>query len=139
MQKRVWLFYYFNLERNYDVLKSKSPCILLKTLIKTKQNRKWLTRHTVLERQTFPFNSYKNRKLEVKLSWVGARIFCTVYFVRRKFFQHLCFISVHSVLNTLLEHTYFYISKNMTSYTFLLGFKIVESLQCILKVSNGFN
>ena len=25
----VWLFYYFNFERNYDVLKSKSPCILL--------------------------------------------------------------------------------------------------------------
>ena len=28
--KYVWLFYYFNFERNYDVLKSKSPCILLK-------------------------------------------------------------------------------------------------------------
>ena len=26
----VWLFYYNNLEGNYDVLKSKSPCILLK-------------------------------------------------------------------------------------------------------------
>ena len=25
----VWLFYYFNFERNYDVLKSKSPCFLL--------------------------------------------------------------------------------------------------------------
>ena len=25
----MWLFYYFNFERNYDVLKSKSPCILL--------------------------------------------------------------------------------------------------------------
>ena len=28
-QNCVWLFYYFNFERNYDVLKSKSPCILL--------------------------------------------------------------------------------------------------------------
>ena len=25
----MWLFYYFNFERNYDVLNSKSPCILL--------------------------------------------------------------------------------------------------------------
>ena len=25
----MWLFYYFNIEGNYDVLKSKSPCILL--------------------------------------------------------------------------------------------------------------
>ena len=25
----MWLFYYYNFERNYNVLKSKSPCILL--------------------------------------------------------------------------------------------------------------
>ena len=29
-QKHVWLFYYFNFERNYDVSKSKSSCFLLK-------------------------------------------------------------------------------------------------------------
>ena len=28
-QNCVWLFYDFNFERSYDVLKSKSPCILL--------------------------------------------------------------------------------------------------------------
>ena len=31
---------------------------------------------------------------------------------------------MHSVLNTLSEYTYFYISENITSYTFLLDFKI---------------
>ena len=41
---------------------------------------------------------------------------------------------MYSVLNTLSEYTYFYISKNITSYTFLLVFKIAESLQCILKL-----
>ena len=40
---------------------------------------------------------------------------------------------MYSVLNALSEYTYFYISKNITLYTFLLDFKIVESLQCILK------
>ena len=40
---------------------------------------------------------------------------------------------MRSVLNTISEYTYFYISKNITSYTFLLVFKIVESLKCILK------
>ena len=45
----------------------------------------------------------------------------------------MCFISVYSVLNTLSEYTYFYISKNITSYTFLLVFKIGQNLQCILK------
>ena len=42
---------------------------------------------------------------------------------------------MYSGLNTPSEYTYiyFYISKNITSYTFLLDFKITESLQCILK------
>ena len=43
---------------------------------------------------------------------------------------------MYNVLNTLSEYTYFYISKNITSYTFLLVFKIVESLQCILNLSS---
>ena len=43
----------------------------------------------------------------------------------------MCFISMYSVLNAHL-----YILKNITSYTFLLVFKIVESLQCILNPTN---
>ena len=34
-QNCVWLFYYFNSKRNYDVLKSKSPCNLLNKNIKS--------------------------------------------------------------------------------------------------------
>ena len=49
-------------------------------------------------------------------------IFCIVDFVRRKFFEDLCSISMHSVLNTLSEFKYFYISKNFTSYTFVTCF-----------------
>ena len=44
-----------------------------KLQIKTIRNRKWKTPHTVLERQTLCFSSYKNRNLEVKVWWVGAR------------------------------------------------------------------
>ena len=40
---------------------------------------------------------------------------------------------MYSVLNNLSEYTYSYIDKNITSYYFLLAFKIVKSLQCILK------
>ena len=68
--KTVWLFYYFNFERNYDVLKSKSPCTLLNkniNLIKTKRNQNWKIPHTVLETRTLCFSSYKNCKLKVKL------------------------------------------------------------------------
>ena len=39
---------------------------------------------------------------------------------------------MYSLLNTLSKYTYFYISRNITSYTFLLAFKNVKSLQCIL-------
>ena len=37
-QNCVWPFYYFNFERNYDVLKSKSPCILFNKNINLNKN-----------------------------------------------------------------------------------------------------
>ena len=43
-------------------------------------------------------------------------------------------MSMYSVLNTLSEYSYFYISKDITSYTFLLVFKIIDNFQCILKL-----
>ena len=90
------------------------------------------------KRPSLSFSSYKNRKLIVKLWWVGAHkrkksIFCTVYFVRRKFFYHLCFISMYNVLNTLSEYLYFTYQKILVHTLSLLVFKIVESLLCILK------
>ena len=41
-----------------------------------------------------------------------------------------------NVLNAFSECIYFYISKNITSYTLLLvNLLIVESVQCILKIT----
>ena len=57
-------------------------------------------------------------------------IFCTIYFVRRKFFD-ICFILLYSVLNTISEYTYFSVSKNVTLYTALLVFKHVKSVSLI--------
>ena len=34
----MWLFYYFNFARNYDVLKSKGSCILLNKIINFNKN-----------------------------------------------------------------------------------------------------
>ena len=50
-------------------------------------------------------------------------LFCTVNFIWRNFFNNCVFISVYSILNTLSEYTYFYISKNITSYPFVACFK----------------
>ena len=181
----MWLFCYFNFERNYDVLKSKSAGILLNKNInfnkKETESKTENHTYTVLERRTFygaisnpdvpcskplggskvdsPFhlsefnkrsisffikffflNIYKNHKLKPR--WVRAHASKKrgffVLFVRRKYFSHLCFMSMYSVLNTLAEYTIFYISKNNTSCTFLLVFKIWESLQCILNTDCRF-
>ena len=43
---------------------------------------------------------------------------------------------MYSICSAFSECTYFYISKKINSYTFLLVFKIVESLQCILNQKN---
>ena len=34
----MWLFYYFKFERNYDFLKLKSPCFLLKENVNFNKN-----------------------------------------------------------------------------------------------------
>ena len=43
---------------------------------------------------------------------------------------------MYSVLNTFLEYIYFYISRNITSSTFLLVFKTVKNLSVFLKMDS---
>ena len=133
-QNWVWLLYCFHFERNYDVLKSKSPCILLNKIINFNKNEtesKMENPTHSLERQTLCFDSYKNRKLKVKLWWIGALeikkgIFCIVYFVRRGcFFEDICFISLYSILNTL--YTYFYIKKTLLHILHILLLLVFKS------------
>ena len=38
----MWLFYYFDFERNYDVLKWKILCILMKKNINFNKNKTWI-------------------------------------------------------------------------------------------------
>ena len=58
-----------------------------------KRNRKWKIPHTVLERWTLWFSSYKNRHYKIKLWWARARerkkegIFCTFILPKRNFFN----------------------------------------------------
>ena len=106
--------------------------------LKAKLNPKWKIPHTVLERRTLCFSSYKNRKLKVKLWWAGARKRKKRAFSVLFFFSEWNFFNIYVLSQCIVhwrdfsEYTYFYITKNITSYTFLLVFKIVESLQCVL-------
>ena len=118
------LFYDFHFERNYVVLKSKSPCFLLKKiqiLIKTKRNQK-------ME------NATHNLRDELELARETRG-----HFLYRLFCPNEIFLTIVFYLNAYCiqcimysEYTCFYISINITSYAFLLVFKIVENHQCIL-------
>ena len=57
--------------------------------------------------------------------WPGVQkeeIFCTVYFVRGNFFNIRVLPQCIVYFNTLTEYKYFYISKNISSYTFVACF-----------------
>ena len=137
-QNCVWPFYNFNFERNYDVLNSKSPCILNKNKNFTEMESKWKLPLTVLERRILCFSSYKNHKLKVKIRWVGPRErkrvhFLYLLFCPKEIFFNIRVLSKCKVYWTHFQNLHTLILKNITSYTFLLVFKIVKSLQCILK------
>ena len=59
------------------------------------------------------------------MSWGSQKkkedTFCSVYFVRNFFLTFVFYLNV-----SLLEYTLFYISKEITSYTFSLVFKIAK-------------
>ena len=124
-----------------DVLKTLIfPCLLLNgniTFYKNKAESK--IPHTLLERRTLCFPSYKNHELSAKLCWVGAlerkkSAFFKTFILPDGLFFNICFfISMYSVLNKPSEYVYFYVSKTLFHMPFCLFFKIVESLQCNLK------
>ena len=104
---------------------------------KTKWNWKWKIPLTVLEGRTLCFGSYKNQiKSKTVMTWSSWKkkegIFCTVYFVRRKFFN-ICVLSQCIVYWIHFQNIYtFTYQKTLLCTPLLLVFKIVESLQCIL-------
>ena len=65
-------------------------------------------------------------------------IFCTVYFVRRKFFKHFCFISMYSALNILSEYILLPIRKHDFIH-FFACFWNRRKPQCILDVEKSTN
>ena len=66
------------------------------------------------------------------------RAFLYPLFFRRNFFQHLRFISMYSVLNTLSECTYFYISKNINLYTFCFLLILLKAFRLSLSRITSF-
>ena len=102
---------------------------------------------TFSERWNLCFSSYNNHELKARLWWVGAcegkkSSFFTMFILSEGNFLKVCIlIPMCSVLNKLSEYIYIYTftCKKTLLYTYLLlVFKIVESLQCILKNFENF-
>ena len=77
--------------------------------------------------------SHSKRKAVMSWSLLKKkmRIFCTLYFNRRKFFKHLYFISMYSVFN---KHLYFIsmysVFNTFSEYKYLYVLKIITSCTC---------
>ena len=123
----MWLFYCFNFERNYDVLKSKSPCILLNKNINFNKNDMELK----LENPTHSFRendlvlqliqeSQIKSKTVIKWSLQKNKddIFVQLILSKDFFFFFLCFISMYIVFNTLKIYILLYIKKHYLAHFF---------------------
>ena len=118
--------------------------IKIETLTNTKRNPKWKIPHKVLEWQTLCFSSYKNRKLKLKLWWVGAherkkghflyRLFCP-----KEFFFNICVLSQSIVywLHFHNIHTFTY-EKILLFILFCSFFKLSKAFSLPLKAKNRF-
>ena len=144
----MWLFYYFNFERNYDILKSESPCIFLNKNINFNKNEaeSKTENPTVLERRILWFSSYMNHKLKVKLWWVAAcerkkRAFFVPFVLSEgNFFKNCALLSQCIVYWIHFRNIQTFIFQKTLLFTLLLLVsKIVESLQFILSIRSVFN
>ena len=70
-QNCVWVIYYFNFERNYVVLKSNSPHILLNKDINFNRNKTGLKMENPTHSSRDELWECKNCKIKIKLWWVG--------------------------------------------------------------------
>ena len=90
--------------------------------------------HTVLERRTWCFSLYTNRKLKVKLWWVGARKKKWVHFLYRSFCPKeifLTFLFDLNVLYSVFVYTFrtcilLHVKKNYL-YTFCMFLKLLKA------------
>ena len=100
-QQFVWLFYQFHFERNYNILKSKSPCILLNKIINFNENETKLKMknliHSVWE-TNLVLQLMKESQIKSKtvMSWTSCKkkegIFCTANLSEGNIFE-ICVLS----------------------------------------------
>ena len=128
-------------ERNYDVLKSKTPCILLNRNINFNKNET----ESKMENHTHSFREMNlvlqlQRILKVKLWWLGTGKRIKKAFFVPSILPEGIFFNIFVLSQCIVYWIYF---QNLRTFTYqktllhtlsLLVFKIVESLQCIFNL-----
>ena len=106
-----------------------------------KQNLKWKILYTVFERQILCFSSYKNRKLKVKLWWVGARerkkrAFFVPFILSEGNFFNICVLSQCIVYWIHFQniHTFIY-QKTLLLTLFYLFWKLMKAFTVSLRTN----
>ena len=111
----MWFFYYFNLDRSYDVLKSSSTCFLLSKNMNFNKNETASKvenpTHAFREKKTFGFSSYKNHKLKVKPWWIADQ-------KRKKSEVKETFLTFLFILIYNLQWVYWIAFQNICSFTY---------------------
>ena len=139
---KIWLFHNSNSQWNYEVLKWKSPCILLNENINFNKNEtgsKMENPTHSLERRTLCFSSYKNRTLKVKLWWVGARerkkmAFFVLFILCKGNFFNICVLSQCVVYWIHFQNIHTFTYEKPSFHTlFCLFLKSSKAFKCILK------
>ena len=98
-------------------------------LIKTKRDWKWKIPHTVLERRTLCFMSYKNRKPKAKLWWAGSRerikrAYFVPFILSEGNFFNICVLSqcieytqyIYIYIHSINLHSVYWSSNSFTKY-----------------------
>ena len=123
------VFCYFCFERIYDVLKSKSRCFLLIKRVnfdKIEMESKVGNPTRPLRETSFQLISEFRIKIKTVLWWnsrkIKENIISNVYFVLKKFLNWINFQNIYT----------FTYQKKINSYAFLLLFKVVKILLCLL-------
>ena len=120
----MWLFYCFKFKRNYDVIKSKIPCILSNKNTNFHKNETKLKMKNPTRSfwETCYFSSYKNDKLKVKLWWAWTRekkkkTFFVPFILSEGNFFKTCILSQCIVYWEYFQNIYTFIYKKACFHT----------------------
>ena len=139
-QNCVWLFFYFNFERNYHLLKLKSPCILLSKNINFNKNKMELRemRHGFREMNLkVQLTSESQTESKTVMSWsLQQKNFFVLFILSEGNFLSICVLSQCIVYWIHFQniHTFPY-QKTLLHTLFCLFLRLLKAFSVSLNIN----